>query len=178
MKKQIMTVLKYVGMLIIIFAISTALRSYVFTVITVSGSSMEPTLQDHNLMILNRLSYRLHDIERFDIVVVQTPENFIIKRVIGLPGDHIAYENSKLYINGEQVDEAYIVDPIEQYTFDFRLEDLQGGYNIIPEGQYLVLGDHRTVSADSREIGLVDANQIIGKTNWVIWPPQDIHVAQ
>ncbi|MGL5531396.1 MAG: signal peptidase I, partial [Culicoidibacterales bacterium] len=97
---------------------------------------------------------------------------------IGLPGDEVRYENGQLYINNEPIEEAYIVDKIDQYTYDFTLQDLPGGYTTIPENQYLVLGDNRLISKDSRAIGLVDAEQIIGKTNWVVWPPQEIKIAE
>ena len=82
MKETIKTILKYGATLIAVVVLAGFLRGYVFTVISVSGASMDPTLQDQNLMILNRMSYSLHDIERFDIFVVETPANFIIKRVI------------------------------------------------------------------------------------------------
>lgn len=178
MKDALKTILQYAGTLAIIFILATFLRTNVFTVINVSGDSMVPTLHDHNMMVLNRLSYKIHEIERFDIVVVDTEENYIIKRVIGLPGDEVRYENGQLYINNEPIEEAYIVDKIDQYTYDFTLQDLPGGYTTIPENQYLVLGDNRLISKDSRAIGLVDAEQIIGKTNWVVWPPQEIKIAE
>ncbi|MGL6008086.1 MAG: signal peptidase I [Culicoidibacterales bacterium] len=179
MKSAFKTILQYAGALLLIFVLATFLRTNVFTVINVSGDSMVPTLHDNNMMILNRVSYKIHDIERFDIVVVDTnDEFFIIKRVIGLPGDHVQYENGQLYINEEPLDEAYIVDPAAQYTYDFDLVDLPGGYTTIPEGNYLVLGDNRLISKDSRAIGLVESEQIIGKTNWVVWPPQEIKVAE
>lgn len=178
MKDALKTILQYAGTLAIIFILATFLRTNVFTVINVSGDSMVPTLHDHNMMVLNRLSYKIHEIERFDIVVVDTEESYIIKRVIGLPGDEVRYENGQLYINNEPIEEAYIVDKIDQYTYDFTLQDLPGGYTTIPENQYLVLGDNRLISKDSRAIGLVDAEQIIGKTNWVVWPPQEIKIAE
>ncbi len=178
MKETIKTILKYGATLIAVIVLAGFLRGYVFTVISVSGDSMKPTLHDQNLMILNRMSYSLHDIERFDIVVVETPANFIIKRVIGLPGETVRYESGMLYINDEPVSEPYIVDQVEQYTLDFELADIPGGYMIIPEGQYLVLGDNRRVSEDSRAIGLINESQIIGKTNWVVWPPKEIKIAE
>lgn len=178
MKETIKTILKYGATFIAILVLATFLRAYVFTVISVSGASMDPTLRNENLMILNRLSYALHDVDRFDIVVVETPRNFIIKRVIGLPGETVRYESGTLYINEEPVEEPYIVNQVGQYTYDFTLQDIPGGHTVIPEGQYLVLGDNRLVSEDSRAIGLVGESQIIGKTNWVVWPPTEIKIAE
>lgn len=178
MKETLKTIVKYAATFVAVLVLATFLRTYVFTVISVSGASMDPTLHNENMMILNRMSYAIHDVERFDIVVVETPENFIIKRVIGLPGETVHYENGTLYINDEPVAEPYIEDQVGQYTYDFTLADIPGGYTVIPEGQYLVLGDNRLVSEDSRAIGLIGESQIIGKTNWVVWPPSEIKVAE
>ena len=104
-------------------------------------------------------------IDRFDIVVVKTDNNRIIKRVIGLPGESVMYEDGKLYINGKYVEDSYSLS--ETKDFD----------NIVlKEDEYFVLGDNREVSKDSRMIGPVKKEQILGKTRLVIFPFTKIRI--
>lgn len=125
---------------------------------------MVPTLEDGDIMILDKIGYTLNGLERFDVVVVDYEGEKIIKRVIGLPGDHIEYKDDKLYINGEYVEENYE----RKSTSDFILEML--GENVIPKDKYLVLGDNRPISKDSRIIGLIDEKDIEGYTSMVLFP--------
>jgi len=125
---------------------------------------MVPTLNDGDIMILDKIGYKINGLDRFDIVVVDYKGEKIIKRVIGLPGDHVEYRNNKLYINGKYVEEEYD----RKETSDFILEFL--GENTIPEDKYLVLGDNRPISKDSRIIGLIDKKDIEGYTSLVLFP--------
>lgn len=125
---------------------------------------MVPTLKDGDIMILNKIGYSIKGLNRFDIVVIKSDNEKIIKRVIGLPNEHVEYKDDKLYINGKEVDEPYD----RKETEDFVLEML--GENRIPEGKYLVLGDNRPISKDSRIIGLIDKKDIVGYTSIVIYP--------
>ena len=115
-------------------------------------------------MILNKINYKFTDIKRFDIVVVKTENNKIIKRVIGLPGETLKYEDNVLYINGQEVKESYL----KEKTEDFNINEL--GYKKIPQDCYFVMGDNRDNSNDSRIIGCVKREQIKGKTSLVIFP--------
>ena len=125
---------------------------------------MEPTLKDGYIMILDKIGYSINGLDRFDIVVINYENEKIIKRVIGLPGDYVEYIDNKLYINGE-----YIEEPFDRKkTTDFILEML--GENTIPDGKYLVLGDNRPISKDSRTIGLIDESDIEGYTSIIIFP--------
>lgn len=160
MNKILKEILEYV---IIIVAV-LLFRHFLYSPIRVSGSSMEPTLYDADIMILNKIGYRLNGLKRFDVVVVNYDNEKIIKRVIGLPGEHIEYKDDILYVNGERVEESYD----RKITSDFSLEDL--GEKIIPEDKYLVLGDNRPISKDSRIIGLVDKKDIEGYTSFVLFP--------
>ena len=125
---------------------------------------MVPTLNDGDIMILDKIGYKINGLDRFDIVVVDYKGEKIIKRVIGLPGDHIEYKDNKLYINGKLVEEEYK----RKETSDFILELL--GENTIPKDKYLVLGDNRPISKDSRIIGLIDKKDIEGYTSLVLFP--------
>lgn len=143
---------------ILIIVVILLIRTYIVTPIRVNGTSMYPTLKQNEIMILNKIGLK-SGIDRFDIVVVKTDNNRIIKRVIGLPGESVMYEDGKLYINGKYVEDSYSLS--ETKDFD----------NIVlKEDEYFVLGDNREVSKDSRMIGPVKKEQILGKTRLVIFP--------
>ena len=140
---------------------------YVASVQQVVGSSMSPTFSNQDILILNKFHYRFFEVKRFDIVSFQYDDTkYLIKRVIGLPGDKVEYKDNVLYINGEIVEEEFLSDNIN--TNDFSLNDL--GYDVIPEDMYLVLGDNRENSLDSRDIGLITRKSLLGKVNIRIWP--------
>ena len=133
---------------------------------------MYNTLEDGEVLFLSKISYRLDDIKRFDIVVVEDIDNdLIIKRVIGIPGDSIEYKEGILYINDKEVTEEYTDFIMEDFDVDSicDLTDLECN-GIIPDNYYLVLGDNRKVSADSRVKGLIKEEQILGKAIFRIWP--------
>ena len=161
MKKNI---IKEIFSYIVIILAVILFRTFLYSPIRVTGDSMIPTLYDGDIMILNKIGYRINGLNRFDIVVVKYQNEKIIKRVIGLPGDYVEYKYDILYINDKKVEETYKRD----ITNDFSLESL--GYEVIPEGKYLVLGDNRGISKDSRIIGLVDKDDIQGYTNLIIFP--------
>lgn len=159
-KKIIKENYSYVLIIIVILLI----RTYIVTPIRVNGTSMYPTLKQNEIMILNKIGLK-SGIDRFDIVVVKTDNNRIIKRVIGLPGESVMYEDGKLYINGKYVEDSYSLS--ETKDFD----------NIVlKEDEYFVLGDNREVSKDSRIIGPVNKEQILGKTRLVIFPFTKIRI--
>lgn len=163
MKKFIKEVLPYIVIIIIVLLI----KKFLFSPIRVIGPSMNHTLLDGDIMILDKISYRFNDIERFDIVVIKTNKTKIIKRVIGLPGDKIEYKDNKLCINGEYVKEDFLDKNTK--TYDFTLYDLTG-YETIPEGYYFVMGDNREESSDSRIIGLISKKNIEGHAKYTIFP--------
>jgi len=143
---------------VVIVVVVVLVRSFVVTPVVVSGDSMVPSLEDGQLLLLNKLSYKFKEIERFDVVVVKVGKNEIIKRVIGLPGETIEYKDSKLYINDEILESEY-----DFLTDDFEMKE-------IPQGKYFVLGDNRAVSSDSRIIGMIDRRDIVGKTSISLFP--------
>lgn len=143
---------------ILIIVVILLIRTYIVTPIRVNGTSMYPTLKQNEIMILNKIGLK-SGIDRFDIVVVKTDNNRIIKRVIGLPGESVMYEDGKLYINGKYVEDSYSLSETKDFDNIFLKED-----------EYFVLGDNREVSKDSRMIGPVKKEQILGKTRLVIFP--------
>ena len=155
--------LKYIVTAAIIFL----LFIFVIGLQQVVGPSMSPTLKEGDVVVVNKLVYRFRDIKRNEIVVLSHDEKYMIKRVIGIPGDYVEYKNNILYINGQGYEESFI-DKNVIHTDDFSLKDI--GFNVIPEGKYFVVGDNRGDSLDSRSYGLVDKSKIIGKTMLRIWP--------
>lgn len=143
---------------IIILIVIILVKSFIVSPIRVNGASMNDTLLDKDLMLLDKVSYKFNEIERFDIVVVDSMDQYIIKRVIGLPGDVIEYKDNILYVNGKELKEDFS----HKKTNDFKVT--------IPENEYFVLGDNRTNSADSRMIGPVSRKSIKGKANLIIFP--------
>jgi len=160
MDKRIKDIIEYIVIIVAVLLF----RHFLYSPIRVSGDSMVPTLNDGDIMILDKIGYKINGLDRFDIVVVDYKGEKIIKRVIGLPGDHVEYKDDKLYINGKFLEEEYK----RKETSDFILEFL--GENTIPKDKYLVLGDNRPISKDSRIIGLVDKSDIEGYTSLVLFP--------
>jgi len=159
-----MKVIKNILSYVIVIIVALLIKEFIFSPIRVDGKSMYPTLKDGDIMILNEIGYHLNGVKRFDIVVVKTQNDRIIKRVIGLPGEKIEYKDNKLFVNDEEVVEDFTHD----ITHNFTLEDISE--TIIPENYYFVVGDNRGDSKDSRIIGLINKNQIRGKTSFIVFP--------
>lgn len=131
--------------------------------IRVDGASMEPTLVSGEYVIVSRLSYRLGNPQRGDIIVFhfpRDPKEEYIKRLIGLPGDVVEVKDGSVYVNGQLLDETYLKVKTN-YT---------GAWNV-PEGQLFVLGDNRNNSSDSHDWGTVPMDYVVGKAILVYWPP-------
>lgn len=156
MKKIWNEIKDYVYIVLIVMLI----RMFLVTPAAVSGSSMESTLNDHDLVIINRLVYRIKDIERFDIVVLKNEEDNdkIIKRIIGLPNEKIEYKNNKLYINGKET------------KTDLKFQDTENFTAETKDDEYFVLGDNRGVSKDSRVLGVFNKKDIVGRVGIRFYP--------
>jgi signal peptidase I len=142
----------------IIILVVVLIKTFVVSPIRVNGASMDPTLNDKDIMLLDEISYRFSDIERFDIVVVKEEDEYLIKRVIGLPGETVEYKNDKLYIDGKYVKEDFK----HKETFDFS--------TTLGKDEYFIMGDNRTNSTDSRVFGPISRDKIMGKTSLTILP--------
>lgn len=156
MKKWIKDILPY----IIIIVIALLIRTFLVTLVRVDGTSMDPTLKNNDIIVLKKYDKKY---QYGDIVILNYMDTKLVKRIIGLPGEHIKVANGKLYVNGKKVD-----DPYSQLTNDFYLENL--GYDKIPKGYYFVMGDNRKASSDSRMIGLIKESDILGTVSFRIFP--------
>ena len=175
---------EWIKALLIAVALAVIIRYFLLAPIVVDGYSMMPTLHDQDRMIVNKISYTFGEPDRFDIVVFHAPEQKdYIKRIIGLPGDTVEYVDDVLYINGEPIDEPYL-DEYKQQVFDgpltdsFTLRDIPGGQETVPEGHLFVMGDNRRNSKDSRHIGFVSMDKVVGKTSIVYWPVSDMRIVK
>jgi signal peptidase I len=183
MTKKKNEVLEWIKALAIAVLLAAVIRYFFFAPIVVDGYSMMPTLHTQDRMIVNKFSYKIGEPNRFDIVVFHaTVDKDYIKRVIGLPGDHVEYENDTLYINGEAFDEPYLEEYKNQLidgplTEPFDLESIIG-QSTVPEGHIFVMGDNRRQSKDSRHIGTVPIEEVMGKTSLVYWPISGFRIAE
>lgn len=162
---------------IIVIVAVLFLAIYIVTLQQVVGPSMSPTLKNGDIVLLDKVSYRFAKIKRKDIVALYYADSkYLIKRVIGKPGEKVEFKDNHLYINGVKFKEDYLPKGIT--TEDFELNDL--GYTIIPKDMYLVLGDNRENSLDSRDkkVGLVPKKNIIGKVRIQIWPLNSIKIVK
>ena len=141
-----------------IILVVVLIKTFVVSPIRVNGASMDPTLNDKDIMLLDEISYRFSDIERFDIVVVKEEDEYLIKRVIGLPGETVEYKNDKLYIDGKYVKE------------DFKHKETFDVSTTLGKDEYFIMGDNRTNSTDSRVFGPISRDKIMGKTSLTILP--------
>ena len=160
-----MKILKSWAPYLAIILLVVFLRTFIITPVRVDGKSMNPTLENGQILLLEKIN---SNYKRFDIVVINYEENGqtekLIKRIIGLPGEHISYRNNTLYVNNKKVEE-----PFSHFeTPDFDIATL-GSYNI-PEDSYFVVGDNRINSNDSRYLGFMKKDQIIGKIVFSVFP--------
>lgn len=147
---------------------------YVASVQQIMGPSMKPTLNDGDIVLLNKFQYHLFSVKRNQIVALNYEDTkYMVKRIIGLPGEKIEYKDNTLYINDKPYEEEFLKDV---KTNDFSIKDL--GYDVIPEDMYLVLGDNREDSMDSRDFGLISKEDIIGKVSIRIWPLNKIKIVK
>lgn len=145
---------------VLIIYVTIMIKTFVGSPIVVNGSSMYPTLEDKDLLILNKLD---KSYERFDIVVLDYRNENLVKRIVGLPGETIEFKGNKLYINGEELEDQFAKD-----TYMFNLSELS--LTRIPDDCYFVLGDNRNNSLDSRRIGPVKTSEIKGTVKFGISP--------
>ncbi len=176
-------IFNYVVIILIAFVLAQIIHKYVFTPVTVYQHSMMNNLHEGDILFL----WRPIKVERFDIYVFEKEneldETHLIKRIIGLPGDEIRMENYNLYINNKLVNEPYLdsenINLNNTSRASFTLAEIcqinsvncnEDGKTRIPEGYYLVLGDNRNSSRDSRDFGLIEEDQLRGEAKFIIYP--------
>ncbi len=163
-KKEKSAIREIIEAVIIALVITFVIRSFVVDIFRIPSPSMVPTIEVGDRVVVTRFSYWFDEPSRGDVVVFKYPNNEkvdYIKRVIGLPGETVAFHDNRLYIDGEAVEENYL--PEGTITNDF-------GPIEVPENSYFMCGDNRQNSSDSRSWGFVDQSLIIGKGQFIYWP--------
>ena len=168
MKRDYKPIIKDIISYVLIILAVVLIRIFIFDPVRVDGPSMDNTLKNGQVLILNKIGYKKDKIKRYDIVVADVTINGkkerIVKRVIGLPNETIYAKDGKVYVDGKEVDSSFA----STMTDDFSIED--NGLVKIPGDKYYIMGDNRAVSLDSRTFGPVKEDQIVGKASIVIWP--------
>jgi signal peptidase I len=174
-------------LILIALTLAVLVKTFLFQAFFIPSGSMEDTLEINDRVLVNKLSYRIGDVQRGQVVVFDpedggddesiigkivrnvaesiglvTPESDLIKRVIALGGDTVQIRDNTVFVNGEPIDEPYLRDG--SFMRDF------GPVNV-PEGHVFVMGDNRNFSSDSREIGSIPEDRIVGRAFTIIWPP-------
>ena len=155
--------------LLVSLAISAFIIIFLYQPVKVEGVSMMPGLEDQERIFVNKFVYRWEPIQRGDIIVFRYPRDTsksYIKRVIGVAGDRVRIVNGQVYVNGEALDEDYVPS---DYADGRSYPEL-----VVPRNSYFVLGDHRTMSSDSREFGPVNDRYIYGKAVFGYWPMEKL----
>jgi signal peptidase I len=151
--------------LVISIAVSAFIIIFLYQPVRVEGTSMLPMLKDQDRLFINKMVYRVEDIHRGDVVVFLYPHDHsksYIKRVIALPGDDLRIDHGEVYVNHKHVVENYVPPRFEDERSQAEM--------IVPPHEYFVMGDHRSISSDSRDFGPVERNLIYGKAAFVYWP--------
>ncbi len=159
--------------LLISVVVSFFIITFLYQPVKVEGTSMAPQLHDQDRLFINKFAYNFEKIERDDVVVFYYPrdtQKSYIKRVIGLPGDTVRITDGRVFVNGKAIAEPYVP---ERYQDVRSMDEFR-----VPEGEYFVMGDHRSISSDSRDFGPVARNLIYGKAAFVYWPREEMGVVR
>jgi signal peptidase I len=162
--------LDFLETIVVSLAIFAVVYIFLFQPHQVDGKSMEPNFHNAEYILTDKISYRLGDPKRGDVVVFHSPQDVgtdFIKRIVGVPGDLVMIKDGYFYLNGTRLDEEYINDPGKVAPGRFLRE---GTTAEVPNGQYLVMGDNRLHSSDSREWGFVPKTNIVGRAFFRYWP--------
>ena len=154
--------------IVVAIAASVLIVLFLYQPVKVEGTSMLPRLEDRDRLFINKFVYHFEAIHRGDVVVFhypRDPEKSYIKRVIAIPGDRLRIDRGDVYLNGKLMPEPYVP---EEYRDMKSLPE-----TIIPDDEYFMMGDHRSISSDSREFGPVERELIYGKAEFVYWPTKD-----
>ena len=169
----------WIIVLVVALVVALGIRTYVLQQFYISGPSMETTLYQPNRVLVNKLSYRLHEVNRGDVVVFDRvtsngetiQHDDLIKRVIGLAGEKIYISKCVVYVNKVALKEPYLDSrDTEQDDLIERCRQPEMAEVVVPAKQVFVLGDNRPQSMDSRMFGAVDKNRIVGRAFVVLWP--------
>ena len=183
-KDGLKAVREWVTVVGVALIIAFLVRGFALQQFYISGPSMESTMFQNNRVLVNKISYRLHDIHRGDVVVfdrvttdgVAVQHDDLIKRVIGLAGDTISISKCVVSVNGKAIDEPYLNDyDLAQTNLDDRCRIPEMAVTTVESGHLFVMGDNRPQSFDSRMFGSIDEKLVVGRAFVIIWPIGSFH---
>jgi signal peptidase I len=176
-RSQMRAIWEWVFVVVVAISAAMLIRVFLFQQYYIDGPSMQTTLMPEDRVLVNKMSYKLHDIHRGDVIVFDRVTNDVqhddlIKRVLGLPGETLEIRSCIVYINGVQVDEPYL-NP--EQTSQVEPSARCGSHTdmapvVVPEEMVFVMGDNRVQSFDSRDFGPIDTDKVRGRAFVVIWP--------
>jgi signal peptidase I len=176
-RSQMRAVWEWVFVVVIAIGAALFIRVFLFQQYYIDGPSMQTTLMPQDRVLVNKMSYKLHDVHRGDVIVFDRVTNEVqhddlIKRVLGLPGEALEIRSCVVYIDGVRVEEPYL--NLEQ-TSQIEPSARCGSHTdmapvVIPEDMVFVMGDNRVQSFDSRDFGPIDIDKVRGRAFVVIWP--------
>ena len=165
---SVRNLVEWVGIVVGALVVALVVKTFLIQAFFIPSLSMYPTLDKGDRVLVNKLSYKMHDVHRGDIVVFTRPPNQpaseikdLIKRVVGLPGESIEARSGHVYIDGKELDEPYLVDGVTTENLPRQT---------VPDGDVFVMGDNRGDSADSRVFGPIDEDTIVGRAFLRVWP--------
>jgi len=164
--------------------IAVLIKTFLFQAFYIPSESMVPTLQVDDRVIVNKLSYKVHDVNRSDIVVFKAPEGEtggardLVKRVVGLPGETVELRSGAVFVDGQPLEEPYVADgstTVPTGNFGDRCAGPVSNTScVVPDGMVLVMGDNRNQSKDGRVFGPIDESDIVGRVFVRVWPLSDL----
>lgn len=170
--RGVRNLVEWIAIVVGALAVALLVKTFLIQAFFIPSLSMYPTLDEGDRVLVNKLSYRLHDVHRGDLVVFERPEGQpesdikdLIKRVVGLEGETIEAREGVIYIDGQELDEPYLVEGVT--TDNLPRQE-------IPDGHVFVMGDNRGDSADSRVFGPIDEDTIVGRAFVKVWPLPEI----
>ena len=176
-RSQMRAIWEWVFVVVVAISAAMLIRVFLFQQYYIDGPSMQTTLMPEDRVLVNKMSYKLHDIHRGDVIVFDRVTNEVqhddlIKRVLGLPGETLEIRSCIVYIDGVQVDEPYLnpeqtsqVEPSARCGSHTDMAPI-----VVPEEMVFVMGDNRVQSFDSRDFGPIDSDKVRGRAFVVIWP--------
>jgi signal peptidase I len=175
-------IVEWIAVIVVALLVAQLIKTYLLQQFSIPSESMAPTLQTGDRVFVNKLSYRMHDVNRGDVVVFERPAALpdprtkdLIKRVIGLPGETIQFreDDCQVVIDGRVLDEPYLAPGECTQAPGTSVDPEQDGVIVVPEDSVFVMGDNRSNSTDSRVFGAIDEDTIVGRAFVIIWPVGD-----
>ena len=181
-RRALSVAVEWLVVLVCALGLALLLKAFLVEVFVIPSGSMEPTLMVDNRVVVYKLGYRLHDVNRGDVVVFDNPGpgsgiDDLIKRVVALEGETFEIRDGSVYIDGTRLEEPYLTDgesTLSKAPIPGCVNEADSLYCEVPEGTVIVLGDSREDSRDSRFFGPVDVDDIVGRAFMKIWPPNDM----